>query len=193
MRLGRRWGGAPWWSPRRGSARLLSSAFVLSSPTRTSRPVWQGLLVASKRMRTAVTRRQPTPPAATRDASLKVPHTATEPPTLPRERPALGRQASRKDREEGIPRGERPSQGVLLQPQNPSRPHRACPPPPACPGLGLFFPWFLLRRLPQLAALGEWLGDSGCPLAHLWRRTLPAMHCSGAGTSTAVVEAGVGG
>lgn len=35
----------------------------------------------------------------------------------------------------------------------------------------------LLRRLSQLAALGERPNGFGCPAAHLWRHTLPVMHC----------------
>lgn len=60
-----------------------SSLFPPSSPTRIGRPVWQGLPGASRRTRTAVTRRWPTPPAATRDASSRPPHTATEADTSP--------------------------------------------------------------------------------------------------------------
>lgn len=71
--------------------------------------MWQGLLVASKRKRTAVIPKQLTPPAAMKDASLRAPHTAIEAPALPkRERPALGRQAPRKERKKGILREERP-------------------------------------------------------------------------------------
>ena len=82
---------------------------ILWSPTRTSRPVWQGWLVASKRKRTAVTRKQPTPPAVMRDASLRAPHTAIEAPTLPRERGLpWGDRHSGKKRENGILREERP-------------------------------------------------------------------------------------
>lgn len=51
------------------------------------------------------------------------------------------------------------------------------------PALGCSSPGILLRHLPQLAALGEWLDDSGCPIAHLRRHSLSAMHCSGEGTS----------
>ncbi|XP_077809116.1 calsyntenin-3 isoform X1 [Macaca mulatta] len=60
-----------------------SSLFPPSSPTRIGRPVWQGLRGASRRTRTVVTRRWPTPPAATRDASSRPPHTATEADTSP--------------------------------------------------------------------------------------------------------------
>lgn len=62
------------------------SAPTLSSPTRIGRPVWQGLLMASRRTRTAVTQRQRTPPAAMRDASLRPLHTATKATLLPEQR-----------------------------------------------------------------------------------------------------------
>lgn len=136
---------------RRGSAfgevvELSLSAFVFSSPTRTSRPVWEGWLVASKRKRTAVIPKQPTPPAAMRDASLRAPHTATEAPTLPGEREACpGETGTQERRENGILREERPrgrkssSFGAVLQTQNPRRPHRGCPPPSACPCHGVPF------------------------------------------------------
>lgn len=170
---------------RRGSAfgeavELSLSAFVFSSPTRTSRPVWEGWLVASKRKRTAVIPKQPTPPAAMRDASLRAPHTATEAPTLPGEREACpGETGTQERRENGILREERPRVQELFIWSSPSNSESQEAPQGLPSSFSLPLPWGALPggHLPQLAALGEWLDGFGCPLAHLWQHTQPATYC----------------
>lgn len=84
------------------------SAPASSSPTRIGRPVWRGLPVASRRTRTAATRRQPTPPAATRDASSRPLHTATDAAPFPEQREisALVRQRHPQKREKDLLREE---------------------------------------------------------------------------------------
>lgn len=91
---------------------------ALSSPTRIGRPVSQGLLGDSRRMRTAVTQRQLTLRAATRDASLRAPHTATKARLLPdskREFCPGETETPRKATEKDILREERPRGRQLVE------------------------------------------------------------------------------
>lgn len=129
---------------------------------------------------------------------MRAPPTATEAPTLPRERPGLGRPTPSKEREKGIPRGETP-RGTKRSEQEwscdlgtPGRPHAAALLLQPAPALGCPSPAVLLRRLPQMAALGEWLNGLGCPVAHPCWHT-PASHALyWGGYSTAMAEVGVG-
>lgn len=85
----------------------LFSAAAFSSPTRISKPLWLGLLGASRRTRTAVTQRQLTRPAATRDASSRHPHIATKAHTPPQTKREFCPGETETPGKENIPREER--------------------------------------------------------------------------------------